>query len=97
MLDRSKLMRELENVSSRLFIDISGEFDLARAVWQSIVINQSFLAAVTEADFHAPLPLWQGELGKQFPLIRTEFAQARWLRLMGHKFIQIGTKDLPAF
>lgn len=68
MLDRSKLMHELENVSSRLFIDISGELDLARVVWQSIVKNQSFLAAVTQADFHAPLPLWQGELGQEVPV-----------------------------
>ena len=63
MLDRSKLMRELENVSARLFIDISGEFDLARAVWQSIVQNQAFLAAVSQADFYLPLPLWQDNLG----------------------------------
>ena len=56
-------MRELENVSARLFIDISGEFDLARAVWQSIVQNQAFLAAVSQADFYLPLPLWQDNLG----------------------------------
>ena len=68
MLDRSKLMRELENVSARLFIDLSGEFDSARAVWQSITDNQAFLAAVSEANFHLPLPLWQGKLGSTIPV-----------------------------
>lgn len=57
-------MRELEQVSSRLFLDISGEFDTARTVWQAITKNQSFLSAVLEANFQVPLPVWQGELGQ---------------------------------
>lgn len=64
MLDHSKLMRELETVSSRIFIDLSGEFMLARDIWNSIAGQESFLAAVSQADFARPLPLWQGNIGE---------------------------------
>ena len=64
LLDRSKLMRELDGISDKLFIDISNEFVAARLVWQAISANESFLSAVTSACFHLPLPVWQGQLGQ---------------------------------
>jgi hypothetical protein len=56
-------MRELESVSSKLFVDFSSEFDVARAVWQSIATDDSFLPMVSDATYNLPLPLWNGILG----------------------------------
>lgn len=62
MLDHAKLMRELQGVSSKIFVDLSGEFRLARDIWQTVAGQESFLAAVAQADFNRPLPLWQGSI-----------------------------------
>ena len=69
-------MRELEYISSQLFTDISGEFDVARSVWQSIVQNESFLSAVSQAEFYVPLPLWQGQLGQAIAVDRERISKS---------------------
>ncbi len=67
-LDRSKVMRELQHISVKLFKDISAEFDTARNIWLSIAKNESFRSAVAVANFQVPLPLWQGELDQVIPI-----------------------------
>jgi hypothetical protein len=60
MLDRSKVMRELRDISDKLFIDISPAFARAQTVWDQIVADPAFLSKVNAMQEQAPwlLPTW---------------------------------------
>ena len=62
MLDRTKLLKEIQGVTHELFIDISQEVDLGRQTWKNIT-NDSLFAQKVKAS-HTPLlvPTWQGNL-----------------------------------
>ena len=64
MLDRSKVMRELRDISDKLFVDISPAFERAQSVWDQIISDPSFLSKVCTAQEKAPwlLPTWIGAL-----------------------------------
>ncbi len=68
MLNRSKLLKELELVASTLFIDRSHEYEIIRNVWREIVADPTFLHKVREVNAPWPVPFWQGDLGLTVPV-----------------------------
>jgi len=65
MLDRLKLIIELQQVADKLFVDATPSYHLAQDIWQSIIADQTFLYKVRQVDNAPwPVPLWQDDLGK---------------------------------
>jgi hypothetical protein len=64
MLDRLKLIVELQHVADKLFIDATPSYHLAQNIWQAIIHDSTFLYKVRQVH-HAPwpIPLWQDDLG----------------------------------
>src|SRR5579872_6106188 len=62
MLDRSKLMQAMHQVSSQIFTDHSAEFDIAYKVWQQINQDATFAYKVRAAAAPMNIPSWQGKL-----------------------------------
>ena len=64
MLDRVKLLIELESVAHKLFVDSTPSYHLAQDVWQSILADSTFIYKVREiTNAPWPVPLWQDNLG----------------------------------
>lgn len=63
MLDRSKVMRALQEQTDALFSDHHQEYDYARTLWEQICADPTFIYKVHEAKTDLPLPTWQGSLG----------------------------------
>lgn len=64
MLDRLKLIIELQHVADSLFVDTTPSYHLAQDIWQLIVKDQTFLYKVRQIDNAPwPIPLWQNDLG----------------------------------
>ncbi len=63
MLDRSKLLQQMHALASQLFIDYSGDHQLARGVWEKISQDAAFIYAVRAAQAFSPLLLatWEPE------------------------------------
>lgn len=75
MLDRLKLLVELQHVADKLFIDALPSYHLAQDIWQRIIQDPTFLYKVRQIDNAPwPIPLWQGELGAIIPIERHESA-----------------------
>lgn len=68
MLDCAKVVRELELVADRLFLDISSELELARSVWDLLAEDQNFREKIEQASSPWPLPLWDGYLKETISL-----------------------------
>ena len=70
MLDRSKVMRELREISDKLFLDITPAFERAQTIWNIIISDPLFLSKVCAAQDKAPwlLPTWIGKLDDAYPL-----------------------------
>jgi hypothetical protein len=67
MLDRSKLIVELQQVADKLFVDTTPSYHLAQDIWQSITEDSTFPYKVREVrNAPWPVPLWQGNLGDIF-------------------------------
>ena len=63
MLDRSKVMREMQLISDRLFIDYSHEKEIARKVWQRMADDPDLQKKVKKADAPWIVPnSWHGKL-----------------------------------
>lgn len=63
MLDRLKLLIELESVAHKLFVDTTPSYHLAQDVWQSILADPTFIYKVREViNAPWPIPLWQDNL-----------------------------------
>src|SRR5258708_30861752 len=69
MLDRVKLIIELQQVAEQLFIDTTPSYHLAQDIWQSIINDSTFVYKVRQV-FNAPwpVPLWEGNLGDIIPV-----------------------------
>lgn len=64
MLDRLKLIIELQQVADKLFVDETPSYHLAQNVWQSICKDSTFLYKARQVnDAPWPIPLWSGNLG----------------------------------
>jgi hypothetical protein len=62
MLDRSKLLQELQAVSSKLFVDNSDQYQRARQIWRELCEDPLFAYAVKEVQIAALLPTWQDQV-----------------------------------
>jgi hypothetical protein len=49
MLDRPKVMKELQESADKLFINLSSEFDLAKKTWEIITQDPSFAQKAAQA------------------------------------------------
>lgn len=58
MLNRARLLRELQLISGKLFTDLSDEFSTARASWERITADPTFLYKVKAISSSLPLPTW---------------------------------------
>lgn len=63
MLDRSKVLRALQEQTHALFYDHGHEYAYARTLWQQICADPTFIYKVQEAKTDLPIPTWHGSLG----------------------------------
>jgi len=71
MLDRSKVIRELQQLADKLFPDYSYEHDIARSSWQRIVADSTFeykVRAIKNPPW--PVPCWTGIVDKAIPVAK---------------------------
>ncbi|MFC1842752.1 DNA double-strand break repair nuclease NurA [Candidatus Dependentiae bacterium] len=68
MLDRCKLIKEINSVSDKLFVDFTYEKNIARQVWEKISKDPTFKYKVKSVDTHWIIPEWQGNLGDVFEI-----------------------------
>jgi hypothetical protein len=62
MLDRSKLLHEIECAAERLFYDATPEIEVACRLWERMAHDPLFFEKVQQADAALSLPHWQGVL-----------------------------------
>jgi|SRR5579862_4847301 hypothetical protein len=69
MLDRLKLLVELNNLADKLFVDTTPSYHLAQDIWQSITQDPTFLYKVRQVqDAPWPVPLWTGNISDIIPI-----------------------------
>ena len=74
MLDRLKLLVELNNLADKLFIDTTPSYHLAQDIWQSIIHDATFLYKVRQVDDAPwPVPLWTDTIGDIIPIERITY------------------------
>ncbi|HEX4069499.1 MAG TPA: DNA double-strand break repair nuclease NurA [Candidatus Babeliales bacterium] len=74
MLDRLKLLVELNNLADKLFVDITPSYHLAQDIWQSIIQDPTFLYKVRQIhDAPWPVPLWTDNIGDVIPINRMTY------------------------
>lgn len=68
MLDRAKVLQELQGISDHLFSDFSAEYELARTIWEKIVADATFMHKVRAVQGKAPflIPTWTDQLNASF-------------------------------
>ncbi len=71
MLNRSKLLKELQNISDTLFVDYSDEYECAQKIWEIIVNDPTFIYKVRTANVPWLLPTWTDKLGDAIPVSTT--------------------------
>ena len=65
MLDRLKLIVELQQLADTLFVDTAPSYHLAQDAWRAICADSTFIYKVRQIhNAPWPIPLWQDELGK---------------------------------
>lgn len=62
VLDRPKVMKELQDSAQKLFIDLSDEFDVAKKVWDSIIRDPHFAHKVSQSNAPWLIPSWINNL-----------------------------------
>lgn len=62
MLNRAKVLQELQSISGALFFDISPELEVAREVWGRICKDVTFRFKVAQAQSPWLIPIWHGKL-----------------------------------
>lgn len=68
MLNRAKVMYALQHIEDALFHDISDEINAARAVWDRITQDPTFIHKIRGFEIPLPIPLWEGDLGVSIPV-----------------------------
>lgn len=66
MLDRTKLIGELQQLSESLFVSYAHEHTIAKQVWQRIVNDVTFEHKIKSAQVPWLLPSWSGRLDATF-------------------------------
>ena len=62
MLDRPKVMKELQESANKLFINLSSEFNLAKEIWEIITKDQFFAQKIAAIKAPWLIPSWIGNL-----------------------------------
>jgi hypothetical protein len=68
MLDRSKVIKELQVIADKLFVDFSPELEKAKESWAKITQDPTFIYKVKNAPSALLVPTWEGDLGATFPV-----------------------------
>lgn len=68
MLNRTKVLRELQAVSDKLFLDLSKQQDVARKAWIELSEDLLFQQKCKAASLPWPVPTWQGKPNISFPV-----------------------------
>ena len=71
MLDRTKVLRELQAVSDRLFLDLSHEQEIACKAWQELCQDPLFQQKCKGASLPWAVPTWQGDANQSFTVQST--------------------------
>ena len=66
MLNRTKLISQVQDVSSQLFVSFAKEHTIARGVWQRIARDPTFASRAKAADLPWRMPTWSGNLDDVF-------------------------------
>jgi NurA domain len=69
MLDRRKIMGELERISGSLFFDISDEIALAKKIWLQITSDSTFSYKVRQVKTDWLIPSWNDSLDMRYSII----------------------------
>lgn len=70
MLNRSELLKQLQQVSDSLFIDHHQEYDLAAYYWLAIAKDPTFAYRIHTVSSSWPLPSWTGRTDEVFDIDR---------------------------
>ncbi len=70
MLNKSKLLKQLQTISDTLFVDYSDEYACAQKVWKIISNDPTFIHKVHSAQVQWLLPTWLDKLGKAIPVLQ---------------------------
>ncbi len=62
MLDRAKLLKQLESQANDLFVDYSNEFNLAKKIWHEIANDPLFIHKIKAVSAPWLIPSWSGTL-----------------------------------
>jgi hypothetical protein len=68
MLDRTKLLYALQQVSDSLFVSYANEYTIAQKVWHAIAQDPTFIHKIKSAQVPWPLPTWHGRLDQALPV-----------------------------
>jgi len=71
MLNRAKLIKELQRVSDKLFTDDFMQSEFTRSVWQKIADDPTFAHKIRQLNVPWPVPSWCGRLDDLFPVDQT--------------------------
>jgi hypothetical protein len=63
MLNKAKVLQELQAHVDKLFLDIGPEYTLARSSWERLAHDPLFYQKVLSHPLPWQIPLWQGDLG----------------------------------
>lgn len=64
MLNHAKVIKELTQITDKLFIDISPEYALAYETWKQVAQDPVFIYKVRHAQSSLLVPSWQGLVGE---------------------------------
>ena len=62
MLDRAKLLKEIEIFSGSIFFDYSQELELAQKLWEEICHDTKFATLIKDIQIPLIIPTWQDDL-----------------------------------
>jgi len=65
MLNRAKLLRELNANSHKLFNHNTAEYEQAHTIWRELCGSGVLYEKIASRWFPVPIPLWYGELGEK--------------------------------
>lgn len=66
MLDKSKLLREINKLTDTIFVDYSDELLIAQKIWREISEDSEFLKKINDIEFPLILPSWSENLSNQY-------------------------------
>jgi len=96
MLNRSKLLKQLQTISDTLFVDYSDEYACAQKVWEIIAHDPTFIHKVHTAQVPWLLPTWLGKLDNAIP-VRQNIKGYRALSIDGSQIYPDRHQGPPCF